>query len=480
MPNRKFPAKKAALATFAVVIAVWLIYAAAFSKKAAVNEVVATVGNIVQQVSVTGNVAPAENVDLAFETSGKIAKVYADVGDKVSAGQILAKLDTAELSTILAKARADMAAQQSDLNKAQVILANYYASVSDILNDAYTKTNDAIKTQTDPMFTNVYTNPQLTFMTTNSQETTNAQSQRMQINAILSGLFGEVNLLNKSSASDAIEATVADAQSKLVAIRGFLDLLAQALSDSISLSATTIGTYKTSLTAARAEINTALANINDQEQNIAVQKAATASDEAAIESSRAAIANIQAQLDKTALYAPIGGTITREDAKVGEIATANATLISIITASDLEVEADIPEADIAKVKIGNPAAITLDAYGNDVVFNAKVTSIDPAETMIEGVATYKTKFQFVENDSRPKSGMTANIDVITDKHENVIVVPQRAVMAKTNGKFVLLDNGNPQKPEERAVITGLRGPAGNVEITSGLKEGEKVIIPTLQ
>ncbi len=423
---------------------------------------------------------PAENVDLAFEKSGTVTGVYTDVGEIVSASQKLAELDTSELAASLAKAQADVATQQSDLNKTEVILANYYASAPDILNDAYTKSNDAVKTQIDPMFTDTdINNPQLTFSVLNSQEVTDAQSQRLQMNNILSDLLTEINQLIPSSSS-MVEATLADTQSKLTTTRTFLDLLAKVVDDSNNLTASTASTYKTSLTTARNEVNTALTNINDEEQNVAVEKATASSDQAAIESSQADIQNIQAQISKATLYSPIDGTVTREDAKVGEIAPANTTLISVITASNLEVDADIPEADIAKVKIGNPAAITLDAYGSDVVFDAKVISIDPAETMIEGVATYKTKFQFVKNDSRPKSGMTANIDVMTDKHENVVLIPQRAVTAQTDGKYVLVDNGNPQKPEERLVQTGLRGTDGNVEITDGLREGEKVIIPTLE
>src|SRR5581483_10901237 len=93
-----------------------------------------------------------------------------------------------------------------------------------------------------------------------------------------------------------------------------------------------------------------------------------------------------------------------------------------------QIDANIAEADIAKVALGQKATVTLDAYGPDVVFNATVIKIDPAETIVDGVPTYKTTFQFDTPDDRIKSGMTANIDIQGDSHTDVLAVPERAVI----------------------------------------------------
>ena len=133
----------------------------------------------------------------------------------------------------------------------------------------------------------------------------------------------------------------------------------------------------------------------------------------------------------------------------------------------------MPEADIAKVSVGNTSIVTLDAYGRDVVFEAKVVAIDPAETIVDGVATYKVTFQFIEDDERIKSGMTANIDITSDNRENVIAVPQRSIIRKNGDKFVRILDGNNVK--EIKVETGLYGSDGNIEIIRGINEGDKVI-----
>ena len=85
------------------------------------------------------------------------------------------------------------------------------------------------------------------------------------------------------------------------------------------------------------------------------------------------------------MHSPISGIITRQDAKIGEIASAGVSMISIISDKQFEIESNIPEADIVKIKVGNEAKLTLDAYGDDLVFAARVISINPAETFVEGV-----------------------------------------------------------------------------------------------
>ena len=123
---------------------------------------------------------------------------------------------------------------------------------------------------------------------------------------------------------------------------------------------------------------------------------------------------------------------------------------------------------------------TLDAYGDAVVFSAKVTQIDPSETLIEGVPTYKVSFIFITNyKNRVKPGMTADISIITNKRENVIAIKQRAIIVKDGKKTVRILTEQPEREisvEELEVSTGLYGSNGLVEITEGIREGDKVIV----
>jgi HlyD family secretion protein len=355
------------------------------------------------------------------------------------------------------------------------------------------------------------------------------------INDLNSGLYGQA----QSAPSGADTVNTDDLLKKTInALRKVKSAL-----DSIPLSETLTSTEKTSLDSQKSNINSEIAALSAKQQNISVQKAnnnsaissaqatlnsaknglETAQNElklkkagssadqisaqkAQVDSAKAnlasqkasvseALANVQyyvAQIDKTVLKTPIDGIVTRMDAKPGEIVTpGNSTsdlqkpLVSIISEGTFEIEADIPEVDIAEVAVGNTAKITLDAYGSDVEFGAVVLAIDPAETMVEGVATYKTTLAFTSEDARIKPGMTANIDILTAEKDNVIAIPQRAVIAKDGSKVVrilktIADINNPRKTIEQldtvTVETGLRDTSGAVEIISGVNEGDKVVV----
>ena len=119
----------------------------------------------------------------------------------------------------------------------------------------------------------------------------------------------------------------------------------------------------------------------------------------------------------------------------------------------------IPEADIVKVAVGNKARLTLDAYDEDTIFEAIVTSIDPAASLREGIATYRTTLAFSEISDMIRIGMTTDMDIITSSREGVIVIPQRGIIYQDNKKYVriwLPDN----TVEEIEVETGISGNRG--------------------
>jgi len=438
---------------------------------------------ITQEVSATGNVKPAESVDLAFETSGRIASVNVKVGATVGAGQILASLDSSELNTKLDKAKADLASQQAALEKAEVDLDNYYGNIINTVNSAYTSANDAIRIKIDAIFTDDESNnPKLSFDSTSSQGKTDSESQRLVIRNMFNAWFLEINSAAASSSQATLEQVLSDSKTNLNVIYGFLNLLMDTTINSPSLPVSTLAAYKTSINDARSGIDSAASSVTALAQNISSQKAVINSKQADIKSYQAGVDNINAQILKTSLRSPIYGTVTRQDAKTGEIAVANSVVTSVISAGRYEIDSYIPEVDIARVKVGNTARVTLDAYGNGVVFETTVTSIDPGETVIEGVSTYLTKLHFTKPNSRIKPGMTANIDIVSAKHENVLSVPQRAVQKETYKEFVTVYKGtldNVSSTEQRNITTGLRGVDGYIEILGGLSEGEEVVIPRL-
>lgn len=462
--------------------------------------------DIKQEVSVTGRVIPAQEVSLAFEKGGRVAHVYAKVGDKVRAGALLAGLENGDILANIDEARAHLSAEEAKLQQlksgtrseeidvqktkvanANIVLENAKKTLVVAMNDAYTKSDDAIRNKTDKFFINPRTaSPELTFFLSDSGLQNDIELRRADIEKMFVAWD-----------SNNVE-TVKQGVSK---VKTFLDKIALALSNAGQTGSVTqamIDGYKTDVSTARANVNIAIsaldgaeqsfrvaqANVTLEESNLALKQAPTeansiSAQEAAVAGAQASVRSAEAEAAKTILRSPISGTITKQDVKAGEIVSPNTPLISIISQSNLEIEAFIPEADIAKIHIGDNASTTLDAYGDTVIFPATVVSLDPAETLIEGVATYKTTFQFRKDDVRIKTGMTANIDILTQKKDGVLALPQRLLTRKTQEGVEetfaqILENA---VVRDIPVQTGLRGTDGYVEIISGLSEGQQVIVP---
>lgn len=482
-------------------------------KRTAPETLAAKRGTIVREVSVTGNIKPAESVDLAFEKSGRVAQVNVSVGDRVNIGGVLAMLDQSELSAQLLQAKANIQAQQAKLDElkrgtrpeeirigevkaenARIAMEDANKGVVDAIQDAYTKSDDAVRNRADQFISNGRSaNPQLSIQISDPQLEIDIEQKRLDMEKIL--MLWNIQLSGISTAGDLAE-VITTAKQNLGAASSFLDtaaLIVNSLTPASNLSQTTINGWRSDISTARTNVNAAIANLSAADEKmrsagsaltlaqnqLLLDRAGSSAEEisaqeALLKQAEANAAAVKAQIEKTFLYSPISGVVTRQDAKKGEIAPANAILVSLISEAKFEIEANIPEADIAKISLGDRAKVTLDAYGSDVEFEAAVAKIDPAETIIEGVATYKTTLQFARGDDRIRPGLTANIDILADKRENVIIIPQRAVQSSDGGKFVRIDAGRPE-PEERKVTTGLRGSDGNIEIIDGIREGEKVI-----
>ncbi|MFH0837730.1 MAG: efflux RND transporter periplasmic adaptor subunit, partial [Patescibacteria group bacterium] len=537
---RKVPFYKRKLYTIPAVviliIAGWIAFTMTRENVIDIKTMKAEKADLIQEVSVTGSVEPAESVDLSFEISGKVNGIFADVGDRVSAGQKLISLSSEELQAQLNQAYAGVAGANAlvqqyqaalDVQKAkleelkkgtrpeeiqlsQTVLENARKSLTDSQTNL---TNVKAKAETD--LTGVYeaartalptavdagksallslSDIQFTYFTTTDQykysiETAKATAVyellgtsnaggwiRQYISTLNGGIYGKVQNLGLSASGQEVENALKESISALQKVKSALN----AVPVTANISSTDITILNTEKTSINTQINT----LTGHEQSISLQKAANqnlittaenavntaknnlasaadelrlkqagstneqikaqkaqvrqaeaylASQRAQVSSQQAVVQNYKAQLDKTVLYAPISGLVTKMEAKVGEVvfpsspySTSRITFVSIISDKNYKIETNVAEVDIAKIKIGDHAKVTLDAYGNEVEFEAVVTGVDPAETIIEGIPTYKVTLEFTKEDAKIKSGMTANLDIMTDKREMAISVPQRA------------------------------------------------------
>lgn len=470
------------------------------SDTVALNTTTVRTGDVIQEVGVTGRVKSSSAVNLAFEKSGRVAGVYASVGQRVGVGTTLAEVESssARASLIEAEARLselkrgsrpeELAVKKAEIAKYAQDLTNAYGGVGDILNDAYTKADDALHTKTTGIFSGYKsTSYKYTFSVCDSQLAFAGEQLRLSAELELDTWRSEnTSSLGVSDASImdlALNRTTAHLSNTLA----FLDSVSRALTLDCTVSNTAYDTYRANINTARANINTALSSVNTKKQTIAtlalalakvknelsLLEAGTANE--VISAQEARVLSARGELTKYRVTSPIQGIITKVDIKEGESTTVGKSVFSIISDASFEIEAYVPEADIAKIKNGDDARVTLDAHGSDVIFKAKVSAIDPAETIIDNVPTYKTILHFIESDTRVKSGMTANIDIATASRKNVLFVPERSLITKDSGKYVRAVGPN-GTTTDILVTVGLKGSDGFIEILSGISDGAAIIM----
>jgi RND family efflux transporter MFP subunit len=204
---------------------------------------------------------------------------------------------------------------------------------------------------------------------------------------------------------------------------------------------------------------------------------------ASIEAAKFGVKEAQVAVDNTRIIAPFNGTVLKKNADVGEIvaplagaASSKAAVVTIADMSSLEVDADVSEANITRVSPEQGCEITLDAYPQQR-YPGYVSKIVP--TADRAKATVMVKIRFKEYDQRVLPEMSAKITFLAAGSKTdatnvkpLLTVPAAAV-ATRNGRQVVF-----QIKEDRAVevpVSAGQKLGSLIEITSGLKEGDKVV-----
>ncbi|MGJ5641803.1 efflux RND transporter periplasmic adaptor subunit [Formosa sp. S-31] len=297
---------------------------------------------------------------------------------------------------------------------------------------------------------------------------------------------------------------------------------------SVNRSQATLQNAKSGLNQAEASLKEAKANYQrnkqlfdkgiiskaDWDKAVSTYEIAEANKAAAyysVQSAGATVTEANDNLNRTTIYAPMSGTISKLDAELGErvVGTqqmAGTEIMRVANLNNMEVEVDVNENDIVKVEIGDSTIVEVDAYLKKQ-FKGIVTEIANSadgELTSDQVTNFKVKVRILEESyadlikGKPASyspfrpGMTATVDIITEKRKDVIGVPISAIVVKNDTtpvkpgapKPVIADSDEKYEcvfvkegdvAKIRVVETGIQDNS-NIEILSGLNEGEQVII----
>ncbi len=402
-----------------------------------------TRGTLVATVNAAGNVSAPSSAALAFSSSGRVAKVAVAVGDSVKQGQVLMALDTTDLQLALKSAQTNLASAQANYDSSQVSLQT------------------AIKTAQDNLVT-----AQANYDSAKAKDATNLDQ-----------------LIVAKTAVDKAKIALDQAQGAYNAIawRGDVSMTTQAanLQSATADYNSAVANYQitvanindTSMRSAQASLDSAQVSLDQAKKNL---DTSTRTAQASLDSAKLAVDQAQRNLDQATLVAPFSGMVSAVNFSVGD--TASGTAVSLVDLSNLQVKLTIAEVDMAKVALGEPAQMTMDALPGNT-YDAKVIAIGPVGTVTSGVVNYPVTVSITHPDASVKPGMTANLAVTVDQRNNVLIVPNRAVRTQGNQKIVTVLYKGQTIPTP--VSIGLSNET-STEITSGLQEGDQVVLNQTQ
>ncbi len=486
------------------------------------------VGDLSARATASGQLTPQRQANLALASSGRVAAVNVQVGDAVRAGDVLVQLETSALERAAANAAQALAIQTANLEQltsgataaeiaaAQASVASAQANLDSLL---------AGPSETDlaAAAANVRAAQAQVWAAA-------AQRDQAQTGAAEADILAAQNSLDaarqqRDSLQEAYEnaltcfdtpdgqicpglgpteerlrASLAAAEAQLAAAQAQLDaLLAGANPDTVNAAQASVGAAQANLEAAQARLalaqqGAAAAQIASAQAQLAQAQASlevllagpspAQLDMAAAQVEQARIAWQRAQNDvaKATLTAPFDGIVTAVNAAVGE--TAAGPVVSLMDSDSLEVALRVDEVDLAGLALGQQAQVTFESFP-DTPIAAEVAAIAPQNTAgaETGLVTYQVNLRLAQTDLPLRANMTANASLITGSRQDVLLLPNRAIVAdRQAGKFYVNKvtpgaNGANGEPitEQVEVSIGLRDDE-NTEIKSGLAAGDQVVI----
>jgi multidrug efflux pump subunit AcrA (membrane-fusion protein) len=527
----------------------------------------ATQGTVVASVSATGQVQAGTTINVTPKVSEEVTSIPAKVGEHVSAGQVLVRLDAtneqravqqdqlaleqAQLSsqesqqiattTLLQEQNAVTTGEQSVVN-ASTSLSEDYQSGFDSLGPTFVNLqtvmtglqsfmtgNDISKTQNDP-------SALVNLMPYNLQSESyvyenTLDAQYALATAAYQNDIADYHAASASSNTQTLDALFAETNTTVQTItatvkagRDFLNYIINNYppqsngSSGLPTAAFTLQTnfsgYTTTMNSVVSGVQGTISTIATDKntiinsQNSLMQASETLaeliagptpttllSEQISLQSAQNNLQTAQENLAYTSVTAPISGTVSAIAAVVGETAGSNAVTI----VGDGEVaQVTLNEIDAAKVSLGDKATLTFDAVSG-LSLAGQVVEIDPVGTVSQGVVSYNVQIGFSQpantsSSMQVKPGMSVTANIVTQADQNVIAVPNAAIVTAAGNSYIL-EPATPLSAADLAssatggiVLSGTKqvpvtvGLTSNTmtEITSGVSVGDQIIVQTIK
>jgi HlyD family secretion protein len=400
-------------------------------------------GDIAYNVSATGTLNAVVTVQVGSQVSGNIMALYADFNTKVKKGQVVARIDPQIFQARVDQATAALNSASSAVAQARANLQKSLAGVA--------AANSAVA---------------------------NARAEEMRAQSSLQN--ARQNLQRIST------------------------LAGQGILSRQDLDTANLGgdTAAAGVEAAKAQIQAAIDNVAAAKAQVEVSRTEVTSAQAQVNQAAAALRQSQADLRNTYILAPVDGIVVARQVDVGQTVAASLQAPTLfIIAQDLtkmQVNTNVSEADIGRVREGQEAAFTVDAYPGRA-FHGHVASIRKAAINVQNVVTYDVVITVANPDLKLFPGMTANVNILIDRRSGVVKVPNAALRfrpageaapprpaakkgarkaqaaAPADGHVLWVLDAETDKPRAVLVHTGLSDGSYTEVVSGGVQPGDRVV-----
>jgi len=221
------------------------------------------------------------------------------------------------------------------------------------------------------------------------------------------------------------------------------------------------------------------------QSQLAVSQAKVAEARAQVAQAQAAADRASEDLANATIRAPIRATVLTRDVEVGSpvssILNLGANATPVMTLGDIAqvfVRGKVDEADVGMVRLGQPARIRVETF-KDKIFNGRVTQISPMGTEKDNVTSFEVRVSIDNPGKELKANMTANAEIVLEEHQHALIIPEAAVTYDAE-KHAFVDVEAPGAKtgrQKRPVTLGV-GNGTKIQVLEGLKQGDKVVLPS--
>lgn len=423
---------------------------------ATLQTVEATTGNLTAVVGATGSVRANQSAVLTFQTTGTVERVNVEVGDTVSADQVLAVLEPSSLPASVLMSQADLVSAQRSLDSLRnSTLAQAQAQL------AVAQAQDALHTAEYNRIVQQQGNR------ANPETIQAARARVLLAQGRVAQAQDQYNMFSSLSETDPIRA---------LALSNLATTREQLRSAERSLNWYTGGPSQVQQAMLDANVATAEAQLADAQREW--ERLRNGPDPSDIAAAEARVAAAQASVNMARIAAPFAGTITSVEIMPGDQVSPGALAFGLADLSQLLVDVEVSEIDIDRVRAGQTVTLTLDAV-LDRTYQGTVTGVGLTGNAVQGVVNFPVTVQILDADPSVRPGMTAAVNIVVDQIENVLLVPNRAVRVQDSQRVVyVLRNGVAQAVP---VVLGASSDTNSQVLQGEVSAGDLIVLnPPLQ